>query len=384
MLKAISHTNVRYEGRVVLDDNQGNQIADSDQVSSSGSGSGQQKVSVARAVTILMIGVVALAFTAPFVKLANFEPSTSVLLRVGIALVVLLPFALRENAKLGGLNKTGIYLSLAAGIFLGIDFTAWNYSIFFVGSGIASVLLNMQIIILPALAVIFDKYKVPKSYYVLVPIMIFGVILTGGVFDAPPTEGPAVVYGMNIAVLGTILGIVSGVCYGFYLYASRKATTLNPGRILQPMAWTFAAQLVAPVIFMAFFSDRGFDITHGVLIDGKLPMSPETTLGDPITATNWFWAIMLAVVGQAIAWTFVQYGSVRTDTTVVAGLLLLSPIATVAIIAPLMFNEIPSTLQWLGVVIVLLAVAYQNQLHVALRDKLRKRKDDPVQTPMES
>jgi len=339
----------------------------------------KKEMRLSTAVIILMIGIAALAFTAPWVKLANFEPATSAILRVGIALLVLLPFALREKAQKGGINKKGTLIAIAAGLFLGVDFTAWNYSIFFVGSGIASVLLNLQIIILPALAVIFDKYKVPKSYFVLVPIMIFGVVLTGGVFDAPPSEGPSTVYGMNIAVLGTILGSTSGVCYGIYLYASRKATTLNPGRIVQPIAITCASQLVAPTLFMLFFSDRGFDLTNGVMIDGKLPMNPETTLGDPITSMNWFWMLILAVVGQAIAWTFVQVGSVRLDTTIVAGLLLLSPIATVALIAPVMFSEIPSFLQVLGVIIVLGAVAYQNNLHNALLDKFRNRDITPAQ-----
>ncbi|HRA31833.1 MAG TPA: DMT family transporter [Thermomicrobiales bacterium] len=331
--------------------------------------SGKESGSFTRAVTILMIGVAALAFTAPWVKQANFEPATSAILRVGIALFVLLPLAWRERQKLGSLNKTGVILAVVAGLFLGIDFTAWNYSIFYVGAGIASVLLNLQIIILPALAMIFDQYHAPKSFFVLVPIMILGVALTGGIFDAAPSEGPATVYGINIAVLGTILGAVSGVCYGIYLYTSRKSTTVNPGRILQPMAWVCAAQLVAPVLFILLFSDRGFDLTHGVMISGKLPMNPETTVGDPITAMNWFWMIILATAGQAMAWTFVQYGSVRMDPTIVAGLLLLSPVSTV-FIAGFMFGEVPSSLQILGVVVVLAAVAYQNKLHVALKNRL--------------
>lgn len=353
----------------MLEDNQSGSGAGESQVSGSSTASGAQNESMSRAVTILIIGIVALAFTAPWVKLANFEPATSAILRVGLALIVLLPFAFKERQDKGGLNRTGIYLAIGAGIFLGIDFTAWNYSIFFVGSGIASVLLNLQIIILPALAAIFDKYRVPKSYFVLVPIMVFGVVLTGGVFDGPTGDGPTEVYGMDITILGTILGAVSGICYGIYLYASRKSSTVNPGRILQPMAITCAAQLVAPGIFMTFFSDRGFDLTHGVLVDGQLPMNPETALGDPITTMNWVWMIVLAVVGQAIAWTFVQYGSVRIDTTVVAGLLLLSPISTVAIISPILFDEIPSLLQVLGVVIVLGAVAYQNNLHKAVMQR---------------
>ena len=325
--------------------------------------SDSKSVSPARAAIVLIIGVVALAFTAPWVKQANFEPATSVILRVGIALLAIGPFAFVERSKLGGLNKKGILLSLAAGLFLGVDFTAWNYSIFFVGSGIASVLLNLQIIILPMLAVMFDGLKIPKSFFVLAPIMIFGVVLTGGVLDSAPSEGPLTAYGMNIALLGTLLGALSGVCYGIYLYSSREATMMNPGRIIQPIALTCVAQLVAPTLWILLFSNRGFDVTNGVLVDGKLPMNPETTLGDPITAMNWFWIVVLAIVGQAIAWTFVQYGSVRMNPTVVSGLLLLSPVLTVAVIAPILFAEVPSVLQVVGVVIVLGAVAYQNGLH---------------------
>ena len=337
---------------------------------------GQSGGSNGRAYLILLIGIAALAFTAPWVKLSNFEPATSAILRCSIGLLALLPFAFREVKKIGTLNKKGILLSVLAGLFLGIDFTAWNYSIFYVGSGIASILLNLQIIILPALAFFFDRERIPKTYFIVAPIMILGVVMSGGVFNSggAVTEGPATIYGINIAILGTICGMISGVCYGIYLYTSRKATKVNMGQIVQPMAWATAAQLVAPAIFMLFFSDRGFDLTHGVMVNGGLPMNPETTLGDPITSMNWIWMVVLGVLGQAIAWTFVQYGSVRLNSTIVAGLLLLSPISTVAIISIILFSEIPSFLQILGVVIVLGAVAFQNNLHAGLMSKLRGNK----------
>lgn len=336
----------------------------------------QRGESNTRAYVLLLIGIAALAFTAPWVKLSNFEPATSAILRCAIGLVVLLPFAYSEIKKIGALNKQGVVLSILAGLFLGVDFTAWNYSIFYVGSGIASILLNLQIIILPALAFLFDRERIPKSYFIIAPIMILGVVMSGGVFDdtSGTGEGPATVYGMNIAILGTLCGMISGCCYGIYLYASRKATKVNMRQIVQPMALATAAQLVAPILFMVFFSDRGFDLNNGVLVDGALPMNPETTLGDPIVGINWIWMLVLGVLGQAVAWTFVQYGSVRLNSTIVAGLLLLSPIATVAIISIILFSEIPTFIQILGVVIVLGAVAYQNNLHKALFKKSATKK----------
>lgn len=331
---------------------------------------------------ILIIGVLGVAFSAPFVKLSNFEPATSVILRVGIGALVLLPFYFREIKKLGKLNKTGVILSLVAGIFLGIDFTAWNYSIYYVGSGIASILLNLQIIILPALAAIFDRERIPKSFFIIAPIMIIGVLMTGGIFEGggAATNEPTVL-GMSLAVVGTIAGSISGVCYGIYLYTSRKATRVNVGQFVQPMFLASISQLVAPALFL-LVTGRGLSLNQGVMTGsgseqvlatgGLSDLDIFATNGDMITGTNWFWMIMLAIFGQAIAWTFIQYGSVRLNPTVVAGLLLLSPIATVSIIAPIMFSEIPSVIQVLGVVVVLLAVAYQNGIHKMFFGKAKR------------
>ncbi|WP_432362066.1 DMT family transporter [Sporosarcina sp. UB5] len=337
----------------------------------------QGGASNSKAYLILIIGIMAVAFSAPWVKQSNFEPATSVILRVGIGLLFLLPFFIMEIKKIGKINKTGVILSLVAGLFLGIDFTAWNYSIYFVGSGIASILLNLQIIILPALAFLFDRERIPKSFFIVAPIMILGVLMTGGIFDsAEATDGPTTAWGMNLAVLGTIAGSISGVCYGAYLYTSRKASRVNGIQIVQPMFFAGLTQLIAPAIVM-LFSGRGFDLTHGVLVDGMLPMNPETALGDPITGMNWFWMIVLASIGQAVAWTFIQYGAIRLDPTIVAGLLLLSPISTVSVIAVILFGEIPSTIQIAGVILILLAVAYQNNLHKVLLGKKPKGESSP-------
>ncbi|MBY4796857.1 DMT family transporter [Collinsella sp. AGMB00827] len=315
-----------------------------------------------KAYIIILLGLLAHAFTAPMVKIANFEPFTSVILRCGIGALCMLPFAFHEIKKLGALNKMGIVYSIVAGLFLGIDFCCFNLSIFYAGAGIASILLNIQVIVLPALAFIFDREKIEKSYYIVAPIMIIGVAMSGGLFDppAPPVPGaPESVFGMDVTLFGTLTGALSGFCYGFYLYFARKASRINHGQFLQPMTLSSIAQLVAPVIAIVLLShDRGFDVVHGMMANGLVPAQG---VGTDITAMNWVFAILLGSVGQAVVWTFIQYGSMRLEPTHVAGLLLLSPVATLAISFGL-FHEVPSMLQLLGAVIVLLAVSYQNGL----------------------
>ncbi|WIM67703.1 DMT family transporter [Corynebacterium breve] len=338
-----------------------------------------------KAVLILALGTAFLAFTPIWVKASNMDPATQAFLRVSIGFLALLPFGIWEMKNKQSLPKKGIILSVIAGLFLGIDFTCWNYSIFYVGAGIAAILLNLQVIVVPMLTAIFDKYKIPPVFLILVPIMIVGVLLTGGVFEAAEATGPETIYGIKTSTLGTLLGLTSGICYSFYLYFSRKAGTTAPRKDLyvQPMMYTMAAQMVAPLIWAYTGSSRGgFDFKNGVLIDGQLPMvDPETTVGDPLTAMNWFHLICLAILGQAIAWTFVQWGSVWLDPTLSAGILLLSPVSSVVIAWPL-FGEIPSVLQWIGIAMILGTVMYQNGIFDSLFGK--KKKPDagpPADTP---
>ena len=119
----------------------------------------------------------------------------------------------------------------------------------------------------------------------------------------------------------------------------------------------------------------GFDFTHGVLVDGELPtVNPESALGDDLTTMNWTWLIMLATLGQAVAWTFVQWGSVWLDPTPSAGILLLSPVSSVIIAWPL-FGEIPSLLQFLDILMILGTVMYQNGLFDKWLGKKQKTGD---------
>lgn len=333
-----------------------------------------------KAVLIIALGTAMLAFTPIWVKATNMDPATQAFLRVSIGFLCLLPFGIWEIKRKGALPKKGITYSVVAGLFLGVDFTCWNYSIFYVGAGIAAILLNLQVIVVPMLTAIFDKYKIPKVFLILVPIMVVGVLLTGGVFEpAEASTGPEEILGIKTATLGTILGLTSGICYSFYLYFSRKAGTTAPRKDLyvQPMMYTFAAQMVAPTLWAFTGSPRGgFDFKYGVFDEnGQLPMGdPWNDLGAELTGWNWFHLISLAVVGQAMAWTFVQWGTVWLEPVLSAGILLLSPVSSVVIAWPL-FGEIPSALQWVGIVLILGTVMYQNGLFDSMFGKKKKTAD---------
>lgn len=341
------------------------------------------------AVIILLVGTLFLSGTPLWVKASNMDPATQAFLRVSIGALLLVPFAVVEIRNKMSLPKQGLIYSIIAGLFLGIDFVCWNFSIFLIGSGVAAILLNLQVVVVPMLTAIFDKYKLPKSFIIILPLMIVGVLLTGGVFE--PSEGligPAAVSGIKTSVLGTAFGLTSGICYSFYLYFSRKASTTAPRKDLyvQPMLWTMIAQMVAPTI--AMIAGNGFSVTTGVMVrdaNGEmvLPDLPDdigifeaVQHGDPIDGMNWFHLICLIVLGQAAAWTLVQIGSVWLEPVLSAGILLLSPVTSVIIAWPL-FGEIPSILQWIGIAIILGCVGYQNGLFTMFTKANKKPMEEP-------
>lgn len=336
-----------------------------------------KEVSHGKAVLWLLIGTLLLSGTPLWVKASNMDPATQAFLRVILGFLLLLPLGIHEIRSKQALHRKGIVLAAIAGIFLGIDFTAWNYSIFLIGSGVAAILLNLQVVIVPMLAAVIDKVKLPRSFVFILPVMIVGVLFTGGVFEpAEGSVGPAMIGGVKTSVIGTAFGLASGLCYSLYLYLSRKASTSAPRKDLyiQPMMYTMVAQAIPPVMWM-FTGGNGFNVTQGVLtkdpVSGEMvlpavlgdnPTLQEATMaGDPVNMGNWISLILLIVLGQAAAWTLVQYGSVWLHPTLSAGILLLSPVISVIIAGPL-FAEWPSWLQWVGVVLILGCVGWQNGL----------------------
>ena len=177
-----------------------------------------KEVTHGKAVLWLLLGTLFLSGTPLWVKASNMDPATQAFLRVILGFLILLPLGLHEIRRKGGLHRQGIILAAISGIFLGVDFVAWNYSIFLIGSGVAAILLNLQVVIVPMLTALIDKVKLPKSFVFILPIMIVGVLFTGGVFEpAEGAAGPAMIGGIKTSVIGTAAGLTSGLCYSLYL-----------------------------------------------------------------------------------------------------------------------------------------------------------------------
>ncbi|MGP5054411.1 DMT family transporter [Brachybacterium paraconglomeratum] len=280
----------------------------------------------------VLSGALCLSVSAILVKLAGVDAATTAMLRCAIAVLVLVPLMLGERARRGRLSGRGVGWAIAAGVALGVDYAAWTAAIYQVGAGISTVLINVQVIVLPLLAFLFDRERVTVRFLWALPLMLLGISLVGGLWDMAAPGGQA--------VTGTLLGLVAGVGYGIYLFLTRRATKREPGRMIQTLAWATASATVTTTVIALF--------SGGLQLTG-------------ISARSWVLLVVLAVLGQVIAWLLIHHGSIRLEPVTTAALLLIQPVLALGLSA-LTLAEYPTLFQLLGAVIVVIAVALSNGL----------------------
>ena len=286
----------------------------------------------ARLVGSVLIGAACLSVSAILVKLAGVDAPTTAFLRCALAVVAMLPFVLWERRRLGALSPRASLWSVAAGVALGMDYAAWTASIYDVGAGISTVLINVQVIVLPALALIVDREAIPRRFVVAAPMLLGGVVLVGGIGSHNAVG--------DDPVRGTVLGLLAGIGYGSYLYLTRRGSRGRHTLLLQPL---LVSTSVAAVTTAA--------------------VSPATgglSFAD-ISPASWVDLVLLAVLGQVVAWVFINHASVRLPPTTTAGLLLTQPVLALGLSAAIL-DEYPSALQWCGAVVVLVGVAVANRI----------------------
>ena len=299
-----------------------------------------------KASTMVLAGALCLSISAILVKVADVDAATTAVARCAIAVIILVPLAYRERTREGALSRSGVFWSLAAGAALGVDYAAWTASIFYVGAGISTVLINVQVVVLPALAFFVDGEKLSRRFMMTLPLMIVGISLVGGLWDSS-------LRGHDTTV-GVLLGVIAGCGYGVYLFVTRRATRRDPGLFVQPLTWATGSATVATVALSP--------ISGGITVSG-------------VSAQSWLLLAVLAVVGQVFAWLFIHHGSSALPPATTGALLLIQPVLALALSAAVL-GEHPTSLQLIGAGVVIVSVAVANGLLAALKAKARSVRTD--------
>ena len=107
-------------------------------------------------------------------------------------------------------------MASAAGVLFAIDMVVWHYAIRDVGAGLATVLGNLQVVIVPFVALAVLGERVPRAILYALPLVCTGVLLVSGALE----DGA---YGANPG-RGVLFGVATGLAYAAFLLVQRQGS----------------------------------------------------------------------------------------------------------------------------------------------------------------
>jgi drug/metabolite transporter (DMT)-like permease len=297
-----------------------------------------------------LLGAVCISFSGIFYRYADVSPSTGTVYRAlfGLPLLALVGYA--EHRRYGGLPSSTIRLAAVAGLFFAGDLLFWHHAIEAVGAGLATVLGNLQVIIVGIVAWLLLGERPSRSTLLALPVVLVGVVLISGAIGADA-------YGADPA-LGVMLGIATALCYAGYLLVIRRGLR-DPRRPAGPVAVaTVFTALAASVVGVA---------------GGDLDATPQlASLG---------WLAVLGVTSQSAGYLLISISLPRLPAVITSIILLAQPVMTV-ILSVVLLSEAPSITQLLGVALVIGGIAAATVPVARIRDGLGAsrmvRASDPI------
>ncbi|HWO71703.1 MAG TPA: DMT family transporter [Actinomycetota bacterium] len=271
-----------------------------------------------------VLGASAIAFSAVFVRLSGASPATAAVFRCGYAVPFLLLLARLEDRRYGRRPRRARRLALAAGVFFAADLVSWHYAIGAVGAGLATVLANLQVVVVALVAWAALGERPDAGLAIAIPVALLGLVLISGVLE----EGA---YGEDPA-LGVAAGMITALSYSGFLLLLREG-----GSDLRRPAGPLAdATLVATAASaLAGWASHDLDLVPSWPAHG--------------------WLLALALGSQVVGWLLISISLPRLPAAVTSVLLLVQPIVAVTAGVAIL-GERPSPIQLLGVALILSGV----------------------------
>ena len=289
-------------------------------------------------------GAACISSSAVLMRLAGTSPSMTALGRCAFALPVLGILALLERRRgAPRLASRSRWLARLAGVFLAGDLILWSHAITAIGAGLGTVVTNLQVLIISALAWLILGERPRRSLLLASPVMLAGLALVGGLAGL----GGSHAYGHDPS-LGVVYGVGVAILYAIYILMLRQATSTRgtpPGP--DPSTAGRPRTAVAGVLFEATAGAAAGSAVFGLAWR-------DFHVGS-LTWAGLGWLALLALTSQVIGWLLITVSMPRLPAAMIGVLLLVQPAGSVAL-SYVILGERPSAFQLLGVALVLAGV----------------------------
>lgn len=273
--------------------------------------------------------VAAVSTASVLVRLSDQLPALTVIsYRLGITLLLLLPFALVFNRQeFAGLSKRDVLLALASGTFLALHFLTWTSSLYYTTVASSAVLVDTQPIFALLGSGLFLREWVSWKKALFALVAVGGTIFIG--YQDFSVAGGAF-FGDMLALSGAVF------VTGYWLIGRHLRERLG---------------LLPYVVIVYGISE--VQILVVALVTGT-SMNPGSMTGLGLL-------VLLAVVPTIFGHTVLNWSLKYVKTPVVAVSLLGEPVGA-SILALLMLKEVPSRGQLIGGVIILTGIYLYNRV----------------------
>lgn len=212
----------------------------------------------------------------------------------------------------------------AAGVLFAADLIFWHHAIEDVGAGLATVLANLQVVLVAYVAWAVLGERPEARVLAALPVLLGGVVLISGALeDDAFGDDPA---------RGVLFGALTSLAYAGFLLLLRHANA-GPRRPAGPL---LEASAFAALTCLVYGGAAGaLDLTPGL----------EATV----------WLVVLALTSQVLGWMLISVSLPGLPAAVGSVLLMAQPVGSVAL-GVMLLGEAPSVLQLAGVAVVLAGI----------------------------
>jgi drug/metabolite transporter (DMT)-like permease len=270
---------------------------------------------------IALAGALTIAFSAILVHQAGVHPATAAFYRCAYALPVLGLLAWLERRRYGPRGEGQQKLALVAGLFFAADLIFWHQAIADVGAGLATVLGNLQVVIVPFAAWLVLSEAPGRRILATLPLTMIGVVLISGALE----DGA---YGDNPA-RGVLFGALTGIAYAGFLLTLRHGS----GDLRRPAGPLFDATWVSAIVSLAV-----------ALLLGAGDVAPAWPSAG--------WLVVLALSSQVLGWLLIAISLPRLPAALTSVILTIQPVGAI-LLGIVLLGEDPSALQLAGAACIL-------------------------------
>lgn len=275
-----------------------------------------------RVLLTLLVGVLAVSTGAIFVRLADAHPLAVSAYRVGLAVLIILPWTARSTiqawCRWPGVIRIRVMM---AGFFLAVHFALWITSLSYTSVANSVVLVNTIPIWVGLLTPVITRERVPRALWLAIGFSAVGSLLITWQAHGQETSGR----------WGDLLALGGGLAAALYLLLGRSVREHVSNQSYITVCYGASAVVLWSVVFALHVPARGF------------------------TVSTWGALLALAVISQHLGHSTYNWVLKHLSAGIVAVTLLGEPVLS-SLLAYLVFEERLTLLQGGGALLILVGI----------------------------